>query len=210
MKLHKYTEEEKEFIKNNAFGITTPELIEKFEERFNIKLKKTQLSSFKKRYGIKSGFTSSNFYFKKGNIPFNKGTKGLTKANITSFKKGNIPANLRPIGSERIDKKDGYILIKVSNEGRRWKFKHKVLWEKYHNKSIPKGYVVTFADQNKENFSKENLILISRRELSIMNREKRFSKIPDITKTNILLTKLNSKVNDLKKRGKKIYEKNKE
>lgn len=202
MKPHKYTEEEIEFIKNNAFGITTSELIDKFEKRFNIRLKKTQLSSFKKRNGIKSGFTSSDFYFKKGHIPFNKGTKGLTGANITSFKKGNIPPNLRPIGSERTDR-DGYILIKISNEGKKWELKHKVLWEKYHNKPIPKGYVVAFLDQNKENFSKENLILLSRKELSIMNREKRFSHNPDITKINITLTKLNSKIYDLKKRGRK-------
>ena len=36
-----------------------------------------------------------------------------------------------------------------------------------------------------------------------MNREKRFSHNPDITKINITLTKLNSKIYDLKKRGRK-------
>lgn len=34
--------------------------------------------------------------FKKGNISWNKGTKGLTHANITSFKKGIIAHNKKP------------------------------------------------------------------------------------------------------------------
>jgi hypothetical protein len=40
---------------------------------------------------LKKGFNLG--VYKKGNVPFNKGTKGLMKVNKTSFKKGSIPHN---------------------------------------------------------------------------------------------------------------------
>lgn len=199
---HIYSEEEIKFIKENCVGITTIELTERFNKHFNLKLRRSQIRAFMKNHKLKNGV---NLTFKKGNIPYNKGTKGICKANNTSFKKGHIPVTIKPIGSERTDV-DGYILVKVSNEGtygKKWQPKHKLLWQKYHNQDVPEGYVVAFADQDKTNLSKENLILISRRELLSMNNRNKFSEIAEITKLNILLTKLNIKKKDLKKKGMK-------
>lgn len=72
-----------------------------------------QLSAFVKRHKIKSGRTGQ---FKGGHKAWNAGSKGMMKANKESFKKGNLPGNIKPLGSERIDSKDGFILIKIAEK----------------------------------------------------------------------------------------------
>lgn len=102
------------------------------------------------------------FRFKKGDKPWNFGTKGLTGANKTSFKKGNIPHNTRS---------DGEISIRPDKSGRnykyirvclgKWELYHRYLWEQ-NNGKIPKGYIVAFKDGDSMNCVIENLELISR------------------------------------------------
>lgn len=196
---HKYTEEERQFIIENAKGITTFQLTELFNIKFQSDLKQSQIRAFLKNNGIRNEICSQ---FTKGCIPYNKGTKSICKANRCSFKKGHIPVNYKPVGYERVDE-DGYVLIKVQDKGtwpERWRPKGSVMWEKYHKKKVPKGYVVIFADQNKLNFAKENLIVISRNELLVMNRKKRFSKNSDITKVNINISKLDIKIMEKRKK----------
>lgn len=190
---HKYTEEERQFIIENVKGVTTFQLTEMFNTAFQLDLKRSQIRAYLKNNKLTNGIFRQ---FKKGHAPYNKGTKTVCKANKTSFKKGHVPANYKPVGSERIDE-DGYVLVKVQDTGtwpERWKHKGKIMWEKYHNQEVPKGYVVVFADQDKQNFAKENLVLISRRELLVMNQKKRFSENSDITKVNINISKLDIKI----------------
>jgi hypothetical protein len=63
-------------------------------------------------------------------------------------------------------------VIKVSDRKNRgnknWRFKYDVIWEKTYGK-IPRRRVVIFADGNKRNFDPDNLILVSRGELAVMN-----------------------------------------
>ncbi|MFV0310846.1 MAG: HNH endonuclease signature motif containing protein [Dysgonomonas sp.] len=110
---------------------------------------------------------SSKGYFKKGQIPVNKGKKqtefmsrqAIERTRATRFKKGHMPANSVPVGYERIDK-DGYIYIKTQ-ENRKLVLKHRYIWEQ-NNGAIPKGYNIQFRDGNKHNCSIENLYIISR------------------------------------------------
>src|SRR5699024_2507694 len=114
------------------------------------------------------------------------------------FKKGDIPSNYRPVGSERIDNKDGYIVVKVSDEGiyqKRWRHKHVVEWEK-HNGKVPKDHVIAFLDGDKMNTGIDNLVLLSRRDLVFMNKNDLFSDDPETTRTGITLVRLMQKVND--------------
>src|SRR5699024_8874048 len=109
------------------------------------------------------------------------------------------PTNYRPVGSERIDSKDGYIVIKVKDKGtyqERWRHKHVVEWEKYNGK-VPKNHTVVFLDGNKENINIDNLALLSRSELLRMNQEGLFSNDPEATKAGIALVRLKQKVHDL-------------
>jgi hypothetical protein len=61
------------------------------------------------------------------------------------------------------------VRVKTRNP-RTWKFKHRLIWEKAHGK-IPRDHVVLFADGDKLNFALNNLLLVSRRELSVMNKQ---------------------------------------
>ncbi|WP_294681972.1 HNH endonuclease signature motif containing protein [uncultured Gemella sp.] len=105
--------------------------------------------------------------FKKGHVPWNKGKTGYISANKTSFKKGHLPLNTREMNSERLSK-NGYIEIKVGIN--KWISKHRYIWEQYQKKEVPKGKVVIFLDGNNRNFEIENLKLISRGALLILNK----------------------------------------
>lgn len=110
---------------------------------------------------------------KKGNIPANKGKKMSPelKARIahTFYKKGNRTGaannNYVPIGHESLRK--DYWYVKVA-EGK-WELKHRVIWEKHHG-PIPAGHLVIFRDGNPNNFSLDNLELVSKTEHVYRNR----------------------------------------
>ena len=127
---HKYTEEQKQFIRENVKGTGNNELTQAFNEKFGIELKITQIKCFKKNNKLTSGLDGQ---FKKGCISFNKGMKGVCAKGSEKgwFKKGNIPINHRPIGSERVSV-DGYTEVKVS-ELNKWKLKQrKQYWKELH------------------------------------------------------------------------------
>lgn len=197
----KYTDEMKDYLKEIVPGKHYKDVLVLFNNKFKTDLKLCALRSALKRFRILNGFSG---FFTKGMEPWNKSTKGLSKSNRTSFKKGNKPANFRPVGSERIDR-DGYTLIKINNEGsmwERWTFKHKYLWEKYNRRKVPPGYAVIFADQNKRNFEKENLILVSKAELLKLNRKKLIFDNSEATKAGLNTAKLMLKIDELKRRKK--------
>jgi len=126
--------------------------------------------------------------FKKGEKPFNKGTKGLSGVNKTSFKKGNIPHNTRYDGAERVNV-DGYIEVRISLKN--WKLKHRLVWEQY-NGVIPEGHNVQFIDRNKQNCTIENLRLVSKQQNMTENTIHRY---PDELKIAIrTLNKLNKTI----------------
>lgn len=193
---HHYNAEENKFLIDNVKGITLKELTEKFNNKFNLNLSESAIANRKTKLGLTSGIVGGQF--KKGNVPFNKGTKGLMKPNKTSFKKGNVPANRRPIGSER-KTKDGYIEIKI-NDGKlnkNWMCKHRYVYQKHYGK-IPEGYNVVFLDGDKNNCNISNLEIISKAEDLIMNQYKLFTKNKDLTKIGLSIAKVVDKTNELK------------
>lgn len=192
---HKWSNEEKEYLQEIVEGKSYKEIQELMNGKFKYKFTISQIKGAIGRYGLNTGLTGR---FEKGNIPFNKGTKGLTSANKTSFKKGNKPINHRPVGSERVTV-DGYIEIKVA-EPNKWRLKHQVVYEKYKGK-VPKGYTIIFADKNRQNFDMDNLIIVSRNELLVMNKNKLIYEDKDITKTGINIAKVIIKTTERKKDG---------
>ena len=117
------------------------------------------------------------------------------------FKKGHIPANHKPVGSERVDAKDGYHLIKVA-EPNVWRLKHVVLWEQ-HNGPVPKGFKVIFANQNRDDIRIENLLLASDAQMAVVNKRKLLHSDADITKASLSLASLLICVSKKSKKGKK-------
>ena len=188
--MHRYSEEEEQFLIDNVKGITLIELTDKFNNKFNLNLSENAIGCRKHKLGITSCIVGGQF--KKGHNTWNKGTKGLMKANKTSFKKGNVPQNYRPVGSERINK-DGYIEVKVSDPNK-WETKNKIVYKKYFG-DIPKGYKVIYADGNKFNNEPDNLILVSSSELLIANRNHLIYNNKDLTESGILISKVIDKTN---------------
>jgi len=120
--------------------------------------------------------------------------------NKTSFKSGKQHPKYKAIGSERIDK-DGYIVVKVAE--RKWQTKHQYIWEKNHGE-IPKGHVIIFGNRNKRDFRIENLLLVSRRQLIVVNKFNLIFEDEELTKSGIALSELIQVKNKAKRKLKGV------
>ncbi len=196
--MNKYTNEMIEFLREVTPGKTYKEITELFNNKFNLEVTAEIIKSLLSRKKIHTG--TGGCLYKKGSIPWNKGKKGYMGANKTSFKPGNIPANWKPVGSERIDT-EGYILIKIA-EPRKWALKHRIIWEEYHKKKIPRGSVIIFADGDKSNLNIENLICVSRNELKVLNKCGLIKNDVELTKTGLNIAKIRIKLAELRKEKK--------
>ena len=185
-------EEELNYLKQIYKGRYVKDVTAMINEKFNAKHTCKEIENYKRTRGLRSGLDCR---FKKGNVPYNAGTKGVCKANSGSFKKGNIPKNHRTVGEERI--KRGYWEIKVA-EPNLWMPKSRYIWEQHYGK-IPKGHVVAFLDGNTSNFNLENLTLISQSENALLNKNKMRKEDAELTKTSINLAKVLNKINERKK-----------
>lgn len=198
MKNKIFSDEQIKFIKDNVKGRTNKELTDLINKKFKTSFSHLQIKNFKRNNKLSSGLTGR---FEKGNVPPNKGTKGKYNVggNRTSFKKGHVAANNLPVGSERMRKGD-YLYVKVQDghKNKNWKPKHQVIYEKYYG-PVPKGSKVIFADGNKNNFDIDNLILVTKSELLIMNRKGYIRNNSEITKIGHTLAKLIDKKNKVKK-----------
>ena len=190
---HKWSEEEKQYLASIVKGKTYKELVTLMNEKFDYEFSSQQIESALKRYNLKTGNTGQ---FKKYKEPWNKGLKGYIGANKTSFKKGNIPPNYKSVGSERVTR-DGYTEVKVKDTNK-WKLKHRVVYEKYHGE-IPAGHTVIFADGDKHNLDIDNLLLVSRKQLLMLNRNNLISNDKDLTKTGLNIADIIIKLNELEK-----------
>jgi len=175
-----------------------PELTVAFNKNFGLELKVTQVYGALKNHKFTSGRKGQ---FTKGHIPWNVDSKGkkLTGANSGSFKKGQHCPNKKPLGHERICKKDGYVLVKVSEKNphtassERYKHKHIVIWESI-NGPVPKNHVVTFVDGDKGNFDKHNLKLIHRDLLCRFNQARVYGLPNELIPTMKNIVELKTKI----------------
>ncbi len=189
----KYSLEQADFIKANAKGLPNQILTDLFNERFGTDIPMKKIKAFKKNHCLSSGLDGR---FLKGSVPPNKGKKGVGGWEPTQFKKGNRPVNYKPVGSERIDTY-GYVGVKVADPNV-WQFKHRLLWEEHHG-PVPIGHVVIFADSDKLNVTIENLLLVSRKQLAILNKRGLIQSDADLTRTGIIIADVIAKAHSLKK-----------
>ncbi|MBX4266578.1 HNH endonuclease [Clostridium estertheticum] len=187
-----YTQEQELFIRENVEDKSVRELTTIFNEHFGLEFDVSQLRSYKKNHALKSNL---DLRFKKGNIPYSKGKKGTKGWVSTQFKKGNIPYNHLPVGSERINS-DDYHVIKIA-EPNKWKFKHILVWEKY-NGTIPKGYCVIFGDRDRHNLDPNNLIIVSRQQLAILNNNNLIQNNSDLTRTGVIIADIYQRISKRK------------
>ena len=194
---HIWSDEEKQYLAEITPGRGHKEIQSMMSCKFGFDYTHHQIKGAITRNKLNTGRTGR---FEKGRATWNKGTKGLTKANVTSFKKGQKPHNYKPLGSERITK-DGYCEIKVSDTGRRWRPKHVLIYEKHHGK-VPKGSAVIFLDGDKRNFDIDNLYLVTRSQLAMLNKNSLIQKDAELTKTAINVVDLMKKISAMEKKDK--------
>ena len=194
---HIWSDEEKQYLAEITPGRGYKEIQSMMSCKFGFDYTHHQIKGAITRNKLNTGRTGR---FEKGHATWNKGTKGLTKANVTSFKKGQKPHNYKPLGSERIVK-DGYCEVKVSDTGRRWRPKHVLIYEKHHGK-VPKGSAVIFLDGDKRNFDIDNLYLVTRSQLAMLNKNSLIQKDAELTKTAINVVDLMKKISTIEKKDK--------
>ena len=201
----KYTAEQIEFIKNNVTGRSYKELTALFNQHFGTNLTVSTVTATSFRYGFKNGRDTRfdkgcvSHRFKKGHVPVNKGTKGYMKPNKTSFKKGHMPQTYRPVGSERIDA-DGYRWVKTQDP-KTWRMKHVLLWEQV-NGAVPKGHIVIFADGDKSNITLDNLLLVSRGQLLMINKFGLIQNNAELTKVGVTIADVHLKIGERRRKSK--------
>jgi hypothetical protein len=184
----RYTDEQKEFLRSVIPGRSYKEIADLFNERFGLQLKTSQVNSF---IGNNKLNTGRNGRFQKGNIPPNKGKKGIRVSIATEFKPGHVPRTYLSVGTETV-RGEGYIWVKVADPDK-WKEKHRIIWEEA-NGPVPEGYVVIFANRNPLDVRLENLILISRRLLAVLNKRNLISSDPEATRAGIVVAQVYLKI----------------
>jgi hypothetical protein len=194
----RYTPEEIRFIKSKVKGRSCAELVELFNRRFGASVTEGQMKSFMGNHKLRNGRDGR---FRPGQVPFNKGRKGVNQGGTeTQFKPGHRPWNWHPVGTERTTC-DGYVEVKIA-EPRKWKGKQAVIWEAA-NGPVPKGHAVIFADGDKTNLKLKNLLLVSRKELAVMNRLGLIHAFADGTKAGKIIADIRIKIAERKRGAKK-------
>lgn len=183
-----FTKVQSEFVEQHVGGL--------INRTFGLSITATQMNTWKKNHGFISGLDTT---FKKGNVPQNKGTKGLYNVggNRTSFKTGARPKNYMPIGSERVNS-DDYVDIKIADPNK-WRGKHLLVWEQHHGRPVPKDHAVIFGDGDRRNFDPDNLVLISRAQLAVMNLKGLIQNDAELTRTGVILADLYRTISQRKK-----------
>jgi hypothetical protein len=198
----KYLPHHIRFLKEIVRGRSHAEITEIFNKEFGFAISVNAMGNILQRHNLKN---SRDGRFRPGNVPVNKGRKGYYPPGSEKgwFKPGQMPFNTMPIGSERISA-DGYVEIKYSEKSgpptTRGTGKPVLIGEK-ETGPVPKGQVVIFADGNRRNFKMRNLVLVSRKELAVLNHANMLaSKNEDITKVSVNIARLQVLMAD-RKRG---------
>ena len=201
MSAHRYTKEEQAFMSEFVPGHSHKEIQDEFTKRFRWEIAISQVKSYIRNHHLTTGRTGR---FEKGITAHNKGKKMspevYEKAKKTMFQKGHVPKNYKPVGSERIDTKDGYVLIKVKDPNV-WRLKHRVIWENAHGK-IPKGCVILFRDGNKQNITLDNLIMVKKGVNAALNNSGLVKYTGELKETAIRLAELKLETGSAQKRKK--------
>lgn len=201
----KYTAEHIKFIDDNINGRHHREMAAMFNAHFGTDFPASAIMSLAFRNGLKNGidchFNKGHepTQFRKGMIPWNKGKKGVvTGGKETQFKKGQKGWNYKPVGTERVNT-DGYVEIKIADP-KTWKAKHIIIWEEA-NGPVPSGMCLIFADGNQLNVTLDNLLLVSRRELAVMNKRGLIANNAELTKTGVVIADIYLKIGERKKKS---------
>lgn len=185
------------YIKEIANGRRVHEIVGMVNEKFGMDLQYNQVRAAMKNRKI---YCNVDAEFKPGQASWNKGKKHPGGYNRGSFKKGDQARHICPVGFERT-RSDGYIEVKTANP-HTWRMKHIVLWETV-NGPVPDCHVLMFKDHDRSNISLDNLMLVSRGRLSVLNKNKIVWETPEQLDTGIIIADIHLAIGEKKRRLKK-------
>lgn len=209
---HHWTPLQDAFLTYCARKVTGPRTTFWFNTLFGLNRKKNTIRNHARIIGIPFGLKEKTTSFKKGHTPWNKGLKGYCPSPHTLFKKGHgCWWKAKPIGTER--KIDDGIQVKVTMESgprnKVWRYRSTLVWEK-ENGPIPKGNIVLHINGDKYDDRIENLILMTRAELALLNSKTntlKFSELPqEMRLTAIYKAKLMAATSKLKRNKRECYD----
>lgn len=204
MAVHKWSEEEIEFIREIYPYYENKEISKMVKDKFGFEVSAGNLQNVRSKYKIPKKVIPNSGCYRKGDVSWNKG-KGMSdevreKVKGTWFKKGQKAHNHRPIGSTRITV-DDYTEIKIA-EPNKWALYHRHLYEVEHGVKLKKNEAVIFADGDKSNFDINNLVKVSRANLLYLNNNDLIFDDPELTKTGVNVSKVAEKIFNLKREEK--------
>ena len=161
-----YTDEQIEFLKTNVAGRPIRALTTLFNVQFGLQKRHTAIKTLLGRLGVSNGLGSG-------------------------FKLGQGRPH-KPVGSECIGG-GGYVYMKDANS--QWRPKHVLVWEALHGPT-PKGYAVIFGDGDDRNFDPDNLLMVSRQELAVLNAFCLHGVNANLTKAGVALADLYMKISE--------------
>lgn len=150
------------FVRKNISKYKKEDFRLLLEKLFKIKISKNALKSYLRRHKIQDRYIDY-----KTNM-------------IRSTQK-------HPIGAERMTK-DG-ILIKVAQPNV-WRRKSRVMYERYHNCKLSDNDYIIFLNQDRNDFSKENLFKSTNKEKCCMQNSGTYSSNPKLTELGLLSARL--------------------
>ena len=166
-----WTEGELELLKRRYPDDGAEDIAEALGCKVHIVYKKAAQLGLKKSSAFKSsaasgrldGVRGADTRFKKGNVPWSKGTHFVAggRSAETRFKAGIVPHNIVPVGTT-VMATQGYFKTKVA-EPNKWRWTHRMKWEEA-NGPIPKEMMLVFKDGIKAHCELSNLELITRQE----------------------------------------------
>lgn len=194
-----FPEEVAAFIEKNHKGTGHQAMADLIRQQLGMEYTAQQIKSFYKNHNLNSGLTG---HFVKGQPSHNKGVpmspEVYEKAKATMFKPGSRPHNTNEVG-DIVLATVGYYKIKVA-EPDVWEFCHIRAWQRAYGE-IPEGMLVSFKDGNRENWSLENLMLITREENAVMNQKHlRFDRA-EATESGLLVAKVELAAKRRKRKG---------
>lgn len=168
---NRYTKEFQEFVKENISKYTKEDFRLLLEDKFNMNISMEAL----RRYLNRNHIAGKYLDYRECNVR-HKG--GYT----------------RPIGAEQVV--DDGVFIKVAQPDK-WRRKSRVMYEKYHNCKLKDDEYIIFLNQDRNDYSKDNLIKSSRKEIAYLHNNKTFSSNPELTRTGILSARLTIKAKEI-------------
>lgn len=173
----KYTEEQKQFIRDHVKGTSDKDLAELFNKQYSTNRTAYHMHAFKINNHLKNGIDTK---FKKNH---DRGHR---------FKKGCQPQDTAPIGTLRNHRNCWWIKCRqyASATNDNWKQYHIFLWEIANKQKVPDGYFVMFLDGDRDHVCLENLILVPADEKMIADVRIGMTKNSELNKTILNLAKL--------------------